>query len=174
MKNLLILAMSVSVIGCCKPEASYLGQKPPGSSPELFAPSIVNTDSIELNAVFNNTLDEFFFTRIISGSFVIHNSELIDGQWTSPRPLQMFPNTNVISTAVDMSLTPDGNTMYFLGKYSEDSLSNATTDIYRSQKVNGKWQLAEKLGYPISTEEYNESYPVIVSDGSLYFVSNRP
>lgn len=169
LRNLIIL---VSVMSCGKPEVSYLGQKPPGTFPELFAPSIVNTDSGELNAVFNNSMTEFFFTRIIRGSFVIHHSEFIDDQWTSPQPMQMFPNTEEISTAVDMSVTPDGNTMYFLGIYPQDS--TATTDIFQSHKVDGKWQLATKVGDPISTDQYNESYPVIVSDRSLYFVSDRP
>lgn len=170
LRNFIIL---VSVISCCKPEVSYLGQKPPGAIPELFAPSIVNTDSVELNAVFNNSMTEFFFTRIINGSFVIHHSELIDGKWTSPQPIQMFADSEVLSTAVDMSLTPDGETMYFLGIYPRDSAVNATADIYSSQKINGKWQMATKVGHPISTEQYDEFYPVVVSDGSLYFVSNR-
>ena len=174
MKHLRSLITLVSIISCGKPEASYLGEIPPGTSPELFAPSIVNTDSVELNAVFNNSMTEFFFTRIIKGSFVIHHSELIDGKWTSPQPIQMFADKNVISTAVDMSITPDGKTMYFLGIYPEDSTVNATADIYSSQKVNDEWQLATKVGYPISTEQYSETYPVVVSDGSLYFQSNKP
>jgi hypothetical protein len=28
--------------------------------------------------------------------------------------------------------------------------------------------------YPISTEKYAESYPVVVADGSIYFTSDRP
>lgn len=172
MKHLLILGLSLFLLSCYKPEVSYLSQEPPGKVPELFAPFIVNTDSVELNAVFNNSMTEFFFTRMINGSSVIHHSELIDGQWISPQPIQMFPNTEVISTAVDMTITTGGKTMYFLGIYPQDS--TATADIFQSQKVNGKWQLATKVGDPISTEQYDEAYPVVVSDGSLYFVSNRP
>lgn len=170
MRHLLDLILWVAVLGCARPEASYLGQHPPGNFPELFAPSLVNTDSIELNAVFNYSMTEFFFTRIVKGSFVIHHSELIDGKWTSPQPIPMFADTESRSTAVDMSLTPDGKMMYFLGIYPRDS----TADIYSSKKVFGKWQPATKVGHPISTDQYNESYPVVVSDGSLYFVSNRP
>jgi hypothetical protein len=158
-------------MSCGKTEVSYLDQKPPGTSPELFAPTIVNTDSVELNAVFNHSMTEFFFTRMINGSFVIHHAELIDGQWNLPKPIQMFPDTEAITTAVDMSITSDGKKLYFLGIYPQDS--TATSDIYQSEKIDGKWQLATKVGYPISTEEYNESYPVVVADGSLYFVSNR-
>ena len=43
----------------------YLGQQPPGETPEPFAPGIVNTDAIELNGVFSPDGREFFFTRVI-------------------------------------------------------------------------------------------------------------
>ncbi len=174
MSYLLKLIVLISVISCGKPEVSYLGQKLPGTVPELFAPSIVNTDSVELNAVFNNSMTEFFFTRMDKGSSVIYHSEYMDGRWSSPQPLRMFADTAVTSTAVDMSVTPDGKTMYFLGIYPQDSTIKATADIYASQKVDGQWQLATKVGHPISTDLYSEAYPVVVSDGSLYFVSNRP
>jgi hypothetical protein len=39
--------------------------------------------------------------------------------------------------------------------------------------VNGKWQLASKVVFLVSTE-YIETYPVVTVDGSLYFRSNRP
>lgn len=153
---------------------SYLGQELPGITPKLFAPSIVNTDDIEINTVFNSSFTELFFTRIIDGSFVIHHSELIDDNWTAPQPIQMHSDQDTKSVAIDPSITQDGNTMYFLGISPEDRSNKAFPDIYRSQKVNGKWQIASKVEYPISTEEYAESYPVVVADGSLYFTSDRP
>lgn len=152
----------------------YLGQKLPGITPQLFAPSIVNTDSIEINTVFNSSFTELFFTRIIDGNFVIHSSELIDGNWTAPQPIQMFSDQDANSVAIDPSITQNDTTMYFLGISPEDHSNNSKPDIYRSLKVGGKWQIASKVGYPISTEEYAESYPIVVADGSLYFTSDRP
>lgn len=171
---LLITIALTFVLYSCKLNTSYFDQEPPGVKPELFAPSIVNTDSIEINTVFNSSFTEVFFTRIIDGSFVIHHSELIDGNWTVPQPVQMFSDQDSESVAIDPSITQDGNTMYFLGISPEDRSNNAKPDIYRSQKIGGKWQIASKVEYPISTEEYAESYPVVVTDGSLYFTSDRP
>ena len=165
------------ILQSCKPTNSYnsyLDQKPQGITPELFAPSIVNTDSIEINTVFNSSFTEVFFTRIIDGSFVIHHSELIDGNWTAPQPIQMYSDQDANSVAIDPSITQDGNTMYFLGINPEDRSNNSYPDIYRSQKIDDQWQVASKVEYPISTEEYAESYPVVVADGSLYFTSDRP
>jgi len=171
---LFIIVMLAVGLYSCQPKASYINQKPPGITPQLFMPSIVNTDHIELNGVFNQTLTEFFFTRIIDESYVIYHSKLLDGKWTSPEPIQMFPNQIIISVAVDMSVTQDGNTMYFLGQYPGEGTDMSSEDIYQSQKVDGKWQLATKVPYPISTDDYTESYPVVVADGSLYFESDRP
>jgi Tol biopolymer transport system component len=39
----------------------YLGQKPPGMTPEIFAPGIVSTGLDELNSVFSPDGDEFYF-----------------------------------------------------------------------------------------------------------------
>jgi len=142
--------------------------------PQLFMPDLVNTEHIELNGVFNADLTEFFFTRIVDESFVIHHMERIDGKWSAPEPIQLFPDRSIVSTAVDMSITRDGKTMYFLGEYPIPGLEKSTEDIYKSQKTDGKWQLATRVPYPISTDEYTESYPVVVADGSLYFESDRP
>lgn len=155
-------------------DKSYLGQKPPGDTPELFAPSIVNTDDVEINTVFNSSFTEVFFTRIIDGRFVIHHSELIENNWTVTKPIQMFSNQDDKSVAIDPSITQDGTTMYFLGINPEDYSKNSLPDIYRSKKIDNQWQIASKVEYPISTEEYAESYPVVVADGSLYFTSDRP
>jgi|GEM_PF-1253072 len=171
-KNFVTIGL-ILVLQSCTSGKAYLGQKPPASTPELFAPSLVNTDAIEINTVYNSSFTELFFTRIIDGTFVIHHSELINGNWTTPQPIQMYAE-DANSVAIDPSITQDGNTMYFLGISPADRSNGSKPDIYRSQKVGGRWQLATKVGYPISTEEYAESYPIVVADGSLYFTSDRP
>jgi hypothetical protein len=89
----------------CKPKSLYINQAPPDTTPQLFMPGSVNTECIELNGVFNTSFTEFFFTRIIGERFVIHHIELINGEWTSPAPIEVFPDPHVNSTAVDMSVT---------------------------------------------------------------------
>ena len=173
---LYLVGLSLVLFGCKQIHTNkrYLDQTPPTTTPKLFAPSIVNTDSIEINTVFNSSFTELFFTRIIDERFVIHHSELVEGNWTLPEPIQMFTDQEAESVAIDPSISQDGNTMYFLGISPEDRLKNSKPDIYKSEKIDGQWQLATKVGYPISTQEYAESYPVVVADGSIYFTSDRP
>ena len=44
-------------------ENQYLGQKPPGSTPVLFAPSIISTEAFEFAISFSNDGKDIFFTR---------------------------------------------------------------------------------------------------------------
>ncbi len=170
MKYLICSLFIFFLVGCDQSRVSYLDQEIPGDTPVLFASGIVNTDSVELNAVFNRNMTEFYFTRIINGSFVIHQSKRVEGKWSSPEAIDMHPGVEGLTMAVDMTLSPDGNSMYFLGKIPTDS----SWDIYTSQKKDGEWQPASKVPAPISTDEYAELYPVVVDDGSMYFISDRP
>ncbi|MEC8830740.1 MAG: hypothetical protein VX772_00105, partial [Bacteroidota bacterium] len=104
-----------TLYGCNDNKASYFDQDPPSTIPKLFAPSIVNTDSIELNVVFNHNNSEMFFSRIVDNSFVIHHSELINGKWSDIQPIQMYNDTVLVSIACDPTITKNGTTMYFLG-----------------------------------------------------------
>ncbi|WP_445384751.1 hypothetical protein ACT6NV_12360 [Robiginitalea sp. IMCC44478] len=180
--NYLSLFILIIVLFCCKSSSiSYFDQNPPFRTPELFAPSLVNTDNIELNVVFNYDHTEMFFSRIVDNSFVIHHSELINGEWSNIKPIKLYDDSVLVSVACDPTITKDGQTMYFLGvdpklyknDVTREELYTIPPDIYISKKVDGKWQLASKVDFQISTK-YIETYPVVVADGSLYFRSNRP
>jgi hypothetical protein len=100
-------------------------------------------------------------------------SELLDGAWTAPRPLRLFPG-QTRAVADDMTVSANGRELYFLGNHphAHDG-SVRSADIWRSTRINGKWSTAEVMPSPISTEA-SEVYPVVVRDSSLYFTSNRP
>lgn len=161
------------LITSCRNSQVHLNFELPGNKPQLIAPNFINTDSVEINVVFNNAMDECFFMRIVNKHFLIFHTELKQKKWSKPEPIYMF-NKDSISHAIDMTLTQDGKTMYFLGVSPRDIVDKNPPDIYKSVKINGKWQKATKVAHPVSTDEYVESYPVVVADGSLYFTSNRP
>jgi len=46
----------------------YLGQKPPGMTPEVFAPGIVSTDSYEFACCFSPVMGEILDLRICSSA----------------------------------------------------------------------------------------------------------
>ncbi|BDX05791.1 hypothetical protein [Planctobacterium marinum] len=62
----------------------YLGQKPPGLVPELFAPDLIKTEHREAAAAFSPDLKEFYFRR--RGGEYERNTLVVvrktNGQWT--------------------------------------------------------------------------------------------
>ncbi len=94
----------------------YFGQPLPTLSPEPFAPGVVSTDAIELNGVFAPDLKEFFFARLIDGVQTMYHAEFVDGVWSVPRPLLLFPGQSR-AVADDMAVSPDGRELYFLGNH---------------------------------------------------------
>lgn len=162
----------------------YLGQTPPGLTPELFAPGVVSTDAVELNSVFTPDGREFFFTRLIEGPEesegypgktrpILFHMVFDNGEWSEPQPLRLFPDAPH-AMAADMSVSPDGRRLYFMGSHPVDAKSERSNlNLWVSRRTDGEWSVAEPLPAPVNTEA-NEIYSSVVADGSLYFNSNRP
>jgi len=93
-------------------EGPYLGQKPPGLTPEPFAPGIVTTEHYELTGVFTPDMKEFYLIR--------------DGGKYEKSSLVVFKNKNnrwhesVISPRQGTPfIAPDGKTMHLGSRYME-------------------------------------------------------
>lgn len=170
--------------GPTEPEMRYLAQSPPGTSAELFAPEIVSTEAVELNSVFTPDGREFFFTRLIDGPdetgeypgktrSIMHHIVYENGAWSEARPLRLYPDAPH-TWAVDMSVSPDGLRLYFMGPHLvEPESERSDLNLWVSSRVNGEWSEAEPLPAPLNSEA-NEIYSSVAADGSLYFTSNRP
>ena len=67
------------------------------------------------------------------------------------------------------TLSPDGKTLYFTSDMPEGM---GGTDIYKvSIDENGNFGIPENLGEPVNTE-FDETFPFMDTDGTLYFSSN--
>ncbi|MBL4669188.1 MAG: hypothetical protein JKY30_07990, partial [Flavobacteriales bacterium] len=64
---------------------TYLGQKPPGSIPEIFAPGIISINGRSDNGIsFSPDLDEIYFSAMEEDEDdVIYISKLEDNEWTN-------------------------------------------------------------------------------------------
>jgi len=150
----------------------YLGMPVPGLTPERFAPGLVCTPAVELNAVFSPDGREFYFTRLIDGIDTLHQIKFADGKWGAPRELLLFPNRVRVESA-DMFISADNRELYFLANFSKRREGQKPNyDLWVSRRVNGDWALAELVPPPVSTVA-DEMYPILGKDGSLYFSSGR-
>ena len=78
-----------------------------------------------------------------------------------------------------LTITKDGNTMYFSRNNFKDEIEvkdgNGMTNmkIYRATLVNGEWTNVEDL--PINSGDFSTQHPALnIDDTKLYFASDRP
>jgi len=146
--------------------APYLGQKPPGLNPEVFAPGVVSTSKSELNCVFSPDGDEVYFTEWKAGANTIMMMKRKDGRW-SKRTVASFSGQY---SDVDPYITADGKRLYFSStRPSSGTGKPKDSDLWYVEKTaDDVW------GEPVRLEEPNTAgkddyYTSISENGTLYF-----
>lgn len=178
MRCLCLLAIVISLPVAAQdvwPELTgdYLGQEPPGTSPEVFAPGLISLDGErELNSVFSPNGRIFMFSRTVDGVFkMFYSYRRDDGIWQEPRmasPSKTYPG----HADVDMAFSPDGDWVYFISDRPLPGYSLARYNIWRSRVTRHGLLTPEPLGPHINGPDH-ELYPWLVANGSLYFSANR-
>jgi hypothetical protein len=149
------------------PKGPYLGQKPPGLVPEVFAPGIISTDAGEGCSGFMDNGKAFLFSRRGKG---ILFTELKRGRWTPPAKVSFAkPGQDG-----DFIVAPDGKTVYFASGRPVSGGSQPLRDhnIWKTVRTESGWTEPEPLPAPVNTGAH-ESYPALSKDGTLYFFSRR-
>lgn len=124
----------------------YLGQKPPGMIPELFAPDVIQTEHREAEAAFSPDLEEFYFRR--RGGKYTNNTLVViqykENQWVE---------SVVPPRAGEPFISLDGKTLYLGNKYRE--------------RTKDGWSEVKSLGAPF------DDIPImrltVSSNGTYYF-----
>jgi hypothetical protein len=110
---LLIAANSLHVHQKDFPELTgpYLGQKPPGTTPEIFALGIVSLPEFtEYSGTFSPDGREYYFYRFSDSMLAtIYCSKVIAEEWTSPAPVGFSAGY----AAYEPHLTFDNQSLYF-------------------------------------------------------------
>ena len=171
-------ACSILIIltGCSKQagsqslKGSYLGQKPPGETPEVFAPGIISTDASEGCCCFSKDGRLFLFVRENSELNGIMIMEQKNGVWTKPR-LASFSAGNL---DWDFILAPDDKTVFVSSgrPLKQGGSPEKNYSIFVSEKTNSGWSDPLPLPPPVNTGEH-DSYPSVSEKGTLYFFSKR-
>lgn len=154
-------------------KGSYLGQKPPGMTPEIFAPGIVSTNHFELNSVFSSDGSIFLFAREISDDVVkMFSVKKNAGVWEKPKTVD-FPKPYDNMDPLDMILSLDDKTLYFISSHPTSAFNDKSVNIWSSTWDGKNWLAPQILPSPVNSDS-NEVYPFFVADGSMYLSSNRP
>jgi Tol biopolymer transport system component len=148
----------------------YLGQTPPGLTPEKFAPGIVSTEGVfELNAVFSSDFKEFYFSRTVNEKFKLFVMRLNDGTWSEPEMLP-FSASHPTARDADMMFSPDGKRLYFISDRPLDGYPENQYNFYYVDRDGDGWGEPVALDGNINLQAPG-FYPAIVGDGSLYFTT---
>jgi len=150
----------------------YLGQKPPGMTPELFAPGIISTGLNEGVCTFTPGKDEMIYSVIYrkphsNKVFVsLVTSRSVDGAWSFPEMLGFSG-----SGYADMYpfIGYDGKDLFF--QSDRPTLNPELKDKYnlwRCQRVRGGWGKPEPLPPPVNGRG-DVSGPSLSLAGTFYF-----
>ena len=147
-----------------------LGQKPPETAPEIFAPGIISTIHHEHSSPsFSPDGKEIFYSVFYLGikNEVIMNMRFLDGRWTSPEVATFSGQYRDGGP----SFSSDGEKIFFYSKRPiGENREETKGDLWVSRKTCDGWSKAMHLGLGINTEQMEMTVSVTNND-VLYFSS---
>jgi hypothetical protein len=165
-----ILAVTL-VFECALAQAKgpYLGQNPPGMTPEVFGPGIVSTDAHEFALSMNPDATEIYFSRGEGPNNIkqIMVTRLEGDGWTTPAPL--FPDFP--TEQFEPSVTPDGKHMHFMAFHVTEGQPMPGLDMYRTDREGTGWGKPYHLGAPFNPS--SSMFCSFTNDGTVYTTDSR-
>ncbi len=149
----------------------YLGLKPAGMEPELFAPGIITTEYNEGSSGFNLEGDFFVFQRRKNNKVYTFETKIKNGRWSFP---ELVPFAGMMRNG-DFTIAPDGKTLLFQAAthIKEIKTNIRISNLWETKKISSGWTKPEHLGFEVNTK-WPESFASITKNGVLYFFSRRP
>jgi len=145
----------------------YLGQQPPGETPELF----LATGLGERDTAFTSDGTELYYSMWERRhGYLLTRTDGPDG-WSEP---EFAPFASPAYPELEPFITADGTWLYFISKRPlPDGGEPENFNLWRVPRVEGGWGAPELLPEPVNSE-HEEFYPSLTTDGDLYFTSDRP
>jgi hypothetical protein len=151
----------------------YLGQKPPGMIPKIFAPDIVSTGHHEHSSpAFSADGREVYWSVFLyyRSPQVILYSRKVNDKWTRP---EVAPFSGQYSDG-NPSLSADGKKLYFISNrpLKQDGPVKKDHDIWVVERNAGGWEVPKNLGQEINSDLHEASVSVC-NNGTLYFTTRN-
>jgi hypothetical protein len=151
----------------------YLGQKPPGLTPEVFALGVVSSAAHEFACSFTPDGNEFYFTRRESreSPTLIMVTKCIDGAWTRPEAAP-FNDTSARADAMSFEpmVTPDGRRLYFSSDRPLAAQVGAAgppqLNIWYVERRGDRWGAPQSPGAPFNPMK--TMYISMTREGTIY------
>ncbi|MEM6806909.1 MAG: hypothetical protein AAF696_36245 [Bacteroidota bacterium] len=170
----LALSLMIIMLFACNSQVNeslkYLQQKAPTTTPEVFAPNLISTETeYEFGSVFNKEGTAFYYVVNVNGKEEIRYAKLEGDQWSAPKTILSHERYGYN----DPFLSPDEDRLYFISRRAIDGQGDLKDyDIWYVEKTDEGWSSPINAGSNINTdgEEYYISFN---KEGTMYFSSNR-
>lgn len=184
MKSLVfVLILCLVIVSCNNTEefsnqlsGPYLGQTPPDTTPEIFAPGIVSNGMFTRDMAITPDGKEIYYSVAI-GNFAFATIAYVkeeNGIWSEPEVVQHMTNPNVMN--LEPAFSFDGNKLFFLSNRIDSTTGDSVIgdeDIWVMNRIENGWSSPYNLGEPINTN-LAEFFPSITKDGHIYFSRAEP
>jgi len=169
----LVAAVAASEVRIVAPPGAYLGQKPPGKTPQIFAPGIVSTEGRdEVSCAFTPDGRELFFAVFERGRgyAMLEMTENRNG-WADARRASFASDYS----EVDLFITGDGRRCFFISKRPFRAVMERSRNyqIWVTHRERTGWGSPRPLGPQVNTKD-RQLFPTLSDDGILVFGSDRP
>lgn len=149
----------------------YLGQKPPGIVPELFAPEIIATGYYERDITISPDGTEIFYGIITDQHVTILYTRLNNDKWTEPEIAPFACNSQYFF--LEPCYSSDGRTIYFLSTKPPQGKDPKPGWTYQNiwasdKKSDGTWSEVYNPD-TVFNKSNSQFYPSLTKMGTLYF-----
>lgn len=156
---------------------TYFGQKPPGLTPELFAPGVISLKGrFEGTVSFSPDLDEIYFAAYYEGRETsIYFSKLERNEWTPIKRANFTKGKK--KEEMHPFVSPDGKRIYFTAL----DTSFADEKIWYVNRQEDSWSDAIKLDSPINDDlvfspnqaKNGDLFYTNISKRKMYYAPNK-
>lgn len=154
----------------------YLGQTPPGTTPQLFTSDVINTGMNERDFVVSADGKEIYYGLISGRTILIMWSREVNGKWSEPEAAPFSSDPNYF--CLEPCLAPNGKKMFFLSNRTpigkQPQAGWAYQNIWVADRSgDGSWGAPYEADTSINGNGA-QYYPSITNEGTLYFTRVDP
>jgi len=150
-------------------DSLYLGQTPPGNTPQIFAPGIVSLPNRNEAVISFSPDGESIFFYIEKwpqpGNPYIMYTTYTNNHWTTPDTIPF----SIGRATGEPFFAYNGGRLYMFASNAVNH--QGVKDLSYSEKQGNNWSNPISLGNPPNSEAY-QYHPCIVGDTSIYFSSS--
>ncbi len=131
-------------------EYPYLCQKPPGMTPEVFAPGIISTGLNDCCSIFSSDGKEFYFGLGSGPDYIIVCTRVENRNWAKP---EICPFTGKYNDS-EPSMSYDGKKIVFRSNrpLNRAGKPDDGSDIWIVERRGSTWSEPRRLPFPINSD----------------------